>query len=361
MPLEYAYSEIPLAQTLEKLVAEGKAPVYVVHFTQTDAADSAQDFTSLNLCTREEKDAVAARDRRLPLHQPVRPRRPQVAAARHRPAPRRAAAEVPRARRAARAARACSRSSAAPTPSAWASTCPSAPCSSRGCASSTARRRRILTARDFHQIAGRAGRKGFDDRGYVVAQAPEHVIENLRLEREGRERRQEGREAQAARAQLRELGPADLQAADRRAARAADLALRGVARDAAERARRPRRRLPRDAARSSATATSRTARRRRTSAAPGSCSARWSTRGIVEIVPRTEEGAQVRVNVELQDDFSMNQTLSLYLLETIPLLEPESPRLRPRPAHPGREHPREPRADPAPAARQAEGPRRSRR
>ena len=33
----------------------------------------------------------------------------------------------------------------------------------------------ILSARDFHQISGRAGRKGFDDRGWVVAQAPEHV------------------------------------------------------------------------------------------------------------------------------------------------------------------------------------------
>jgi hypothetical protein len=39
----------------------------------------------------------------------------------------------------------------------------------------------LLTARDFHQIAGRAGRKGFDERGYVVAQAPEHVVENKRL------------------------------------------------------------------------------------------------------------------------------------------------------------------------------------
>ena len=47
----------------------------------------------------------------------------------------------------------------------------------------------LLTARDFHQIAGRAGRKGFDDQGCVVAQAPEHVIENLRLEPEGRRRR----------------------------------------------------------------------------------------------------------------------------------------------------------------------------
>jgi superfamily II RNA helicase len=36
-------------------------------------------------------------------------------------------------------------------------------------------------AREFHQIAGRAGRKGFDDRGFVVVQAPEHVIENIRL------------------------------------------------------------------------------------------------------------------------------------------------------------------------------------
>ena len=39
----------------------------------------------------------------------------------------------------------------------------------------------VLAARDFHQIAGRAGRKGFDERGFVVAQAPEHVIENRRL------------------------------------------------------------------------------------------------------------------------------------------------------------------------------------
>jgi len=48
-------------------------------------------------------------------------------------------------------------------------------------------------------------------------------------------------------------------------------------------------------------------------------------KGIVEIVPRTEDGAKVRVNVELQDDFSMDQELSLYLLEAIPLLEAGSP------------------------------------
>src|SRR5690606_22885437 len=40
----------------------------------------------------------------------------------------------------------------------------------------------ILRVRDFQQIAGRAGRKGFDDTGYVVAQAPAHVIANKRAE-----------------------------------------------------------------------------------------------------------------------------------------------------------------------------------
>ncbi len=44
------------------------------------------------------------------------------------------------------------------------------------------RKTSILSARDFHQISGRAGRKGFDDRGYVVALAPEHVVENKRQE-----------------------------------------------------------------------------------------------------------------------------------------------------------------------------------
>ena len=59
VPLAHEYSEMPLAKTLETLAASGRAPVYVVHFTQLEAAQSAQDFTSLNVCTREEKAALA--------------------------------------------------------------------------------------------------------------------------------------------------------------------------------------------------------------------------------------------------------------------------------------------------------------
>lgn len=40
---------------------------------------------------------------------------------------------------------------------------------------------RRLRAREFHQIAGRAGRSGFDTEGMVIAEAPEHEIENAKL------------------------------------------------------------------------------------------------------------------------------------------------------------------------------------
>ncbi len=43
------------------------------------------------------------------------------------------------------------------------------------------RRSRVMRSREFHQIAGRAGRAGFDTIGYVVAQAPEHEVENARI------------------------------------------------------------------------------------------------------------------------------------------------------------------------------------
>ena len=43
-------------------------------------------------------------------------------------------------------------------------------------------RNRLLSAREFHQIAGRAGRAGYDSAGLVVAQAPEHVADNAAAE-----------------------------------------------------------------------------------------------------------------------------------------------------------------------------------
>jgi hypothetical protein len=60
------------------------------------------------------------------------------------------------------------------------------------------------------------------------------------------------------------------------------------------------------------------------------------------------------VNVELQDDFSMDQTLSLYLLDTIPL-DPRAAGLRTRAADAGRIHHGRPGHHPAQTARPGEG------
>jgi len=60
VPLDFSWAETPLSQTLEALITDGKGPVYVVHFTQAEAAESAQDFTSINVATREEKAAIAS-------------------------------------------------------------------------------------------------------------------------------------------------------------------------------------------------------------------------------------------------------------------------------------------------------------
>ena len=102
---------------------------------------------------------------------------------------------------------------------------------------------RILSVRDFQQIAGRAGRKGFDDQGYVVAQAPEHVIENLRA-------RSQGGGTTGKKKFVRKKPPdwgyvhwdkATFERLVSSRARAARLALRGHPRHAAQRARARRR------------------------------------------------------------------------------------------------------------------------
>src|SRR5262249_33192906 len=176
----------------------------------------------------------------------------------------------------------------------------------------------VLSARDFHQIAGRAGRKGFDDRGWVVAQAPEHVIENLKLEEKARE----GRKVVRRRAPEHNFAHWDLQTFKRLMAAPPERLLsrfevsHGMLVNVLSRPTDGCRALQRLIRASHETDRAKQAHFRRA----------WQLfrslvdRGIVEVVPRTPRGAKVRVNVDLQDDFSMDQALSLYLLETIPLL-----------------------------------------
>lgn len=320
VPLEYAYSEEPLAQAVERLVEADRVPVYVVHFTRKDAAASAQSFTSLRVAARPEKQALAAAIEDVRFSTPYGPRvrtwLKHGIGIHH-------AGLLPRYRVLAEqlAQRGLLKVICGTDTLGVGVNVPIRTVLFSRLSKYDGEKTAVLSARDFHQIAGRAGRKGFDERGYVVVQAPEHVIENRRLA----EKAKAGKKV-VRRQPPRNFAPWDRGTFDRLVrARPERLESRfavshGMLLNVLSRRGdgcRAMRRLVRDSHESAA---AKRAHRRRG----------WQlfralvARGVVEIVPRTPDGSRVRVNVDFQDDFSMDQALSLYLIETIPLLDADA-------------------------------------
>jgi superfamily II RNA helicase len=181
VPLHFEYRETPLHETIHDLTMTGRAPVYVVNFTQREAADQAQGLTSINLCTKDEKRAISAaigdfrfdtdygKDIKrylqhgiglhhaglLPKYRTLVERLSQQGLLKIISGTDTLGVGVNVPIRSVLFTKLCK---------------------------FDGEKVRILAVRDFKQIGGRAGRKGFDDRGWVIAQAPEHVIENKRLE-----------------------------------------------------------------------------------------------------------------------------------------------------------------------------------
>jgi superfamily II RNA helicase len=321
VPLDYSYSEIPLALALEKLVEEQKAPVYVVHFTQKDAADSAQAFTSLKLSTREEKNAVAEAIGDFRFTSPYGPRvrkwLKQGIAVHH-------AGLLPKYRVLVEqlAQRGLLKVICGTDTLGVGINVPIRTVLFSRLCKFDGEKTAVLSARDFHQISGRAGRKGFDDVGFVVAQAPEHEIENRKLAGKAKSGRKvvkrrppEHNFANWDAATFKRLIGAPPERLASRFQVSHGMLLNVLSR--AGDGRRAMQRLIRD---SHEPARAKKAHFDRA----------WQLfrgllgRGIVEIAPNTAGACQLRVNVDLQDDFSMDQTLSLYLLETLVLLDPDS-------------------------------------
>src|ERR1700758_1054713 len=177
VPLVFSYVLTPLHETLSELLTTQQAPVYVVHFTRAAAVEQAQALMSINVCTRAEKDAIAEMIGNFrftagfgkTLSRLVR----HGIGVHH-------AGMLPRYRR-------------------LVETLTQAGLLKVICGTDTlgvginvpirtvlftalskydGSKARLLQAREFHQIAGRAGRAGFDTAGRVVVQAPEHVVEN---------------------------------------------------------------------------------------------------------------------------------------------------------------------------------------
>jgi len=323
VPLEHAYSELPLAQTLESLVAERKTPVYIVHFTQLEAAQSAQDFTSVNVCTREEKSAIAGAIEGFKFSSPYGPdikKWLRHGIGLHH------AGLLPKYRVLAEqlAQQGLLKIICGTDTLGVGINVPIRTVVFTKLCKFDGQKTGILTARDFHQIGGRAGRKGFDDKGWVVAQAPEHVVENLKLGEKAAKggkkfvKRQppEKNFVNWDKNTFARLITAPPERLTSRFAVSHGMLLNVLSRD--EDGCKAMQQL---IARSHESPKSKKAHVKRA----------WQLfrslveRKIIEFIPKTATGASLRVNVDLQEDFSMDQTLSLYVLETIPALDPQAP------------------------------------
>ena len=179
VPLHYSWRTTPLHETLEELLATRQAPVYVVHFTQAAAVERAQALMSVNVCTREEKDAIAAMIggfRFTTVFGRTLSRFVRHGIGVHH------AGMLPKYRRLVeRLAQAGLLKVICGTDTLGVGI--NVPIRTvLFCALSKydGAKVRLLSAREFHQIAGRAGRAGYDTAGTVAVQAPEHVVENER-------------------------------------------------------------------------------------------------------------------------------------------------------------------------------------
>ncbi len=180
VPLHFSYSETPLHDAVKDQLLANRSPVYLVNFTQRSAAEQAQALTSIDVCSKEEKeklklalqgfrfDTPFGKDlKRLLLH---------GLGLHH-------AGLLPRYRRLVEklAQQGLLKVISGTDTLGVGVNVPIRTVLFTQLCKYDGEKTAVLSVRDFQQISGRAGRKGFDDQGYVVAQAPAHVIENIQL------------------------------------------------------------------------------------------------------------------------------------------------------------------------------------
>ena len=181
MPLSYEYALTPLEGTVELALRKDEGPLYVVHFSQDAALTSAQNLASYGVATKEQREAVKEAMKGAQFSTAFGKTLKRLlgcgVGVHH-------AGMLPRYRL---LVEKLAQQGLLPVI----------------CGTDTlgvginvpihtvvltqltkfdGRKMRRLRSREFHQIAGRAGRSGFDTEGVVIAEAPEHEIENHKAE-----------------------------------------------------------------------------------------------------------------------------------------------------------------------------------
>ena len=179
VPLFYSYATTPIHETIQELLDTGQAPIYLVHFSQAAALERAQALMSVNVASKAEKAEIAGAIGGFrftsgfgaTLSRMVR----HGIGVHH-------AGMLPKYRRlveqlaqAGRLKVICGTDTLG-----VGINVPIRTVVFTALSKYDGTRTRLLNAREFHQIAGRAGRAGYDTVGTVVVQAPDHEVENLK-------------------------------------------------------------------------------------------------------------------------------------------------------------------------------------
>ena len=327
VPLDVEYRETPLHVSIEQLLSAGQAPVYIVHFTQREATARAQSLTSLKVLNPDEKTAVKEAVGGFRFDTPIgKDLRRFVLAGigvHH-------AGMLPKYRLLVEklAQQGHLKLICGTDTLGVGVNVPIRTVLFTRLYKYDGRRTRVLSVRDFQQIAGRAGRRGFDTVGSVWVQAPEHAVENKRAEMRAagdpRKLRKLVRKKPPDRgyahyddktlARLWEGTPETLESSfdvthammlnvlDRPGDGCA--AMKRLLVDNHEPRSRQRRHIRK---------------------AVGVFRSLIDAE-IVEVLPEPDEsGRPVRVNIDLQDEFRLNQPLGLFAVEAISVLDPEAP------------------------------------
>ncbi len=326
VPLFFSYVTTPVHESIAELLETDRAPIYVVHFTQAAALERAQALTSVRVASRAARDEIGRQIAHFrfsagfgqTLNRLIR----HGIGVHH-------AGMLPRYRRLVeRLAQDGLLSVICGTDTLGVGiNVPIRTVLLTGLTKFDGQRQRQLSAREFHQIAGRAGRAGFDTAGTVVVQAPEHEVENARLlARAGDDERKKKRivrkKPEPGRVNWTEATFERLVAADPEPLRSAfrithSMMLNLIARpgDPVEAVHH----LLED------NHDDRPAQRHNVLSAVGIYRALLAAGVVERLDPPEPSGRAMRLTVELQADFALNQPLSPFALACLEVLDRQAP------------------------------------
>jgi len=327
VPLDFEYRETPLHETVLDLIRKDRAPIYIVNFTQRAAAEEAQNLMSTDYSTKEEKkaiyEALAGARFDSPYGKEVQKYVRHGVGLHH-------AGLLPKYRLMVEklAQKGYLKVICGTDTLGVGVNIPIRTVLFTKLCKYDGQKTGILSVRDFQQISGRAGRKGFDDRGTVVVQAPEHVIDNLRLD--AKAAGDPAKKKKIVRKKPPDKGYVhwDRTTFDRLVSTSPESLVsrfavtHGMLLNVLERPRggcKAMVKMVRDCH-------DNPFQKREHKKHGVLLFDSLLGAGVIEWVPREDGvGKRIRVNLDLQEDFSLNHALSLYLLDTLTLLDRESP------------------------------------